>query len=78
MDIISRNVKTNMDFTYIKKYIPYAVEFNTENLNTGVLPGESEKCNGVWLFIHDKEETVELVDGLLNYSTETTVEGEGE
>lgn len=76
LDIISRNVKTNMNFNYMKKYIPYAVEFNTENLNTGALPGESEKCNGVWLFIHDKEETVELVDELLNYSTENTVEGE--
>lgn len=68
LDIISKNVKTNMDFTYMKKYIPYAVEFNTENLQTGALPGESEKCNGVWVFLHDEVETVEIVNQLFTPS----------
>ena len=64
LDIVKKNVKTNMDFNIIKDYIPYVVEFSTENLKTGVLPGQSEKCNEVWVFIHDKEESEKLIQEL--------------
>ena len=62
IDIIKENVNTNMDFNLIKDYIPYVVDFSTENLQTGALPGASEKCNGVWLFIHDEDEAKKLID----------------
>ena len=61
LDIVKENVKTNMDFDSIRDYIPYVVEFNTDNLKTGALPGVSDKCNGVWVFIHDEEEAEKLI-----------------
>lgn len=78
LDILKENVETNMDFNLMKKYIPYAIEFNTDNLQTETLSGESEKCNGVWLFIHDKDETEEVVNRLFNYNTEVEVQSNNE
>ena len=73
-DIAKNNVKTNFDFNTAKKYIPFAVEFNTSNIKTGMRPGESQKCNGVWLYIRNEEETEVLVNEL--FSTKPTPEGE--
>ena len=61
LDIVKNNVKTNLDFNSIKDYIPYVIEFSTENIQTGALPGVSELCNGVWVFIHDEEESEALI-----------------
>lgn len=71
MDIAKQNVRTNIDFSYAKDYIPYAVNFNTENLTTGTLPGKPEKCNGVWLYIHDKTQTQTLVQELFRQQEES-------
>lgn len=64
MDIAQENVETNLNYDTIKNYIPYAVSINMEGMQTASLPGEPEKCNGVWVYIHDKEETRTLVDEL--------------
>lgn len=64
MDIAQENVETNLNYEDIKNYIPYAVSINMEGMQTASLPGEPEKCNGVWVYIHDKEETRTLVDEL--------------
>ena len=58
------NIKTNMKFDTIKDYIPYAVNFSTENLKTGTLPGTPEKCNGVWIYTVNKRQTAQLVEEL--------------
>lgn len=58
------NINTNMDFDTIKDYIPYAVNFSTENLKTGTLPGTPEKCNGVWIYTVNKKQTEKLVQEL--------------
>lgn len=71
IDIAKENVRTNIDFNSIKGYIPYAVNFNIENLKTGTLPGEPEKCNGVWLYIHDKQKTIELKQELFDEIVES-------
>ncbi len=39
LDIANNYLETNIDFSYIKDYIPYAVEFSTENLATETIPG---------------------------------------
>lgn len=62
--IAFNNVKTNMSFDTIKDYLPYAVSFNTENLQTGTLPGTPEKCNGVWIYTVNKNETKKIVEEL--------------
>ena len=66
LDVAEENVITNIDFNAIKDYIPYAVEFNTENLLTATLPGVSTNKNdaGTWVYIHDKEETAALIQEL--------------
>src|SRR5699024_3000052 len=57
LDIANQYVITNIDLDYAKDYIPYAVEFSTDNIVTGVLPGENTNKNtsGTWVFVHDQE-----------------------
>lgn len=62
--ITFNNIKTNMNFDTIKDYLPYAVSFNTENLQTGTLPGTPEKCNGVWIYTVNKNQTKKIVEEL--------------
>ena len=67
LDVAKENVITNTDFNAIKDYIPYAVEFNTENLLTETLPGTTpdwKTTNNVSIFVVDKEETEELIQEL--------------
>ena len=61
IDIAQKYVKTNIPINLLKQYVPSAVNFNTDNLETGSLPGAPEKCNGVWLFIQDEEESEEYI-----------------
>ncbi len=80
LDVAEENVITNVDFNAIKDYIPYAVEFNTDNLLTATLPGESSNKNdaGTWVFIYDKEETAELVQELFYDRDKAQEEVDGE
>ena len=64
IDIIFSNVQTNMDGNTLKKYIPFLVEFNTEDIKTGYLPGDSVLVNGVYIYKHSESGTKELVDEL--------------
>ena len=67
LDIASRNLITNLNFDVLKDYLPYAVEFSTENLQTGSLPGsvpDISQTNNVSIFVVDKEETEQLVTEL--------------
>ncbi len=67
LDIASRNLITNVDFNTLKDYLPYAVEFNTENLLTESLPGSVpnlSQTNNVSIFVVDEEETQKMVKEL--------------
>ena len=66
IEIANKCVNTNVDMEYAKDYIPYAVEFKTENIVTGVLPGTNSNNNtsGTWIFIHNKTETAKLIQEL--------------
>ena len=67
LDIASRNLITNVDFNTLKDYLPYAVEFNTENLLTESLPGSVpnlSQTNNVSIFVVDEEETQQMVKEL--------------
>lgn len=57
IDIAQTYVKTNIPVDVLKQYIAPAVNFNTDNLETGSIPGVNEKCNGVWVFIANKLQT---------------------
>lgn len=66
LDVAKEYVITNIDFNAAKDYIPYAVEFNTDNLLTDTLPGTNSNKNeaGTWVFIVDKKATEEMIQEL--------------
>ena len=66
LDVAKEYVITNIDFNAAKDYIPYAVEFNTDNLLTDTLPGTNSNKNeaGKWVFIVDKKATEEMIQEL--------------
>ena len=68
VDIVKRNVKTNIkDWNQIKEYIPYAVEFDTDNIQSENIPGDSARIpagTGLWFFLADETKTEELVEEL--------------
>lgn len=80
IDIVKRNVKTNIkDWNQIKEYIPYVVEFNTDNIQSENIPGDSARIpagTGLWFFLADKNKTEELVEEL--FKNEKTKDGEEE
>ena len=64
IDIMNENVNTNMDLTKLKAYVPSAVEFDADNIKTGMVPGTTEMCNGVSIYVANKKKTAELVKEL--------------
>ena len=64
LDIAFNNIKTNLDMESLKYYIPYIFKFNTSNIVSDVLPGENEKCNGIWIYTADKTKTKQVVQDL--------------
>jgi anionic cell wall polymer biosynthesis LytR-Cps2A-Psr (LCP) family protein len=76
VDIASANVTTNMTLSDLKSYIPYAVNFDTENIKTDVVPGTSEMCNGVSIYVANKTKTAEIVAELFSEPEEETEQEE--
>ena len=67
LEIAHKNVETNLELSYIKDYIPYAVEFDTENIKSATLPGTTpdlKDTNGVSIFVANKTETKELIQSM--------------
>ena len=73
LDIINTNVTTNIPLSLAKDYVPYAVDFNVSNLEAATLPGQSEKCNGVWLFIANKKSSQDMVSDFFTFKTEEEI-----
>lgn len=67
LEIANKNVITNIDINVIKDYIPYIVEFNTENLLTATLPGtvpSLKQTNNVSIYVVNPKETKKLIEEL--------------
>ena len=64
VNTIFENIETDLNIDDIKPYIPKAVNFYLNSVISEQLPGESEKCNNVWVFIHDKKETKNMLQKL--------------
>ena len=47
---IFNNIETNISIDKLLAYVPYAIEFDIDNLSMDQLPGESIQKNGVWIF----------------------------
>ena len=73
LEIANKNVETNLDMSLAKDYIPYAVEFNADDMQTATLPGTTpdlKEINNVSVFVVDKTETEKLIKSMF-YSDET-------
>lgn len=72
LEIAHENVETNLELSYAKDYIPYAVEFNTENMQTATLPGTTpdiSETNGISIFVVNKKETDKLIQSMFYSDT---------
>ncbi len=74
IDIAYEYIETNITMSVIKDYIPYALEFSTENIQTGTLPGTNQKINGLWFLKADKAKSKELISQM--FETEQVRDGE--
>ena len=64
MDIVYKNLQTNLKLSDVKDYIPYAIEFDADTVETAVLPGTTSMLNKLSFFEYNKSETEKLVDEL--------------
>lgn len=67
LEIVHENVETNLELSYIKDYVPYAVEFNTENIKTATLPGTTpdlDETNKISIYVVNKKESKELIQSM--------------
>ena len=66
LDVAKEAIITNVNFDVAKDYVPYAVEFNTLDLLSDVLPGGNTNKNpsGTWVFVYDTQKTKKLVQEL--------------
>lgn len=67
LEIAHENVETNLELSYIKDYIPYAVEFSTENLKTATLPGttpDMKETNNISIFVTDEKAAKEMIQSM--------------
>lgn len=74
LEIAHKNVETNLELSYIKDYIPYAVEFNTDNLQTATLPGttpDMKETNNVSILVVNKKLTQELIQSMFYSDNQT-------
>ena len=78
VDIIKENVTTNIkNWSTIKDYVAYAVDFSTENIRAESIPGEAGYYNKLSFFIYDQKATDKLVKELFeeqNGAEEETTE----
>lgn len=77
LDIASKNIKTNLPISLVKDYIPYAVEFNTDNLSTATLPGNSIRPGAVYVYQLDQSGTQSVISELFfGGATQETINSE--
>ena len=77
IDIVKENVTTNIkNWSMVTDYIPYAVEFNTENIRAESIPGEANYYNKLSFFIYNEKETKSLLEEIFNEQNGTSSENE--
>ena len=66
INAVSDNLITDLSTSEIMAYVPQLLIFDTENLATEQIPGESETINGISFFVHYENATAELIDELVS------------
>ena len=76
LNVIEQEVETNIDFDTMMEYAPALLNMNADNIQTGMLPGTAQYCNGVAVYLVDEDEAKELVNELFLTSSNTTTNEE--
>lgn len=67
LEIADENIDTNIELNFIKDYVPYAVELNTENIKSAMLPvttPDVKDTNGVSIAVIDKLSAKALIQSM--------------
>ena len=77
LEILFKNVTTGIPLDVLKDYLPYAVNFSTENLRMGLLPGSdtNQTADSSWIYFANKTQTKKIVDQLFLHPEEYDDEG---
>lgn len=72
VSIVFENIETNMNLADVIKYVPAALEFNTENIKTDVLPGDvdSLKPYNLSFYLVDKQKSKQVLNELFDFNKE--------
>lgn len=70
VQVVFENIETNLKMEDIIKYIPSATEFNPENIQSEMLPGEADYIGVLSFYVNDEEETNALVSSLFGLTEE--------
>jgi LCP family protein required for cell wall assembly len=70
IDIAYEYLETNVKVSNIKDYVPYALEFSTDNIETATLPGTTATYNKLSFYVYDKTKTKKLIQEMY-YSDDT-------
>ena len=68
--IVFDNVDTNMKMNEVIKYLPAAIEFDVNNIESANLPGVSARIGpqNLWFFVHDEEETEKIINEMFLFN----------
>ena len=84
IDILYEYVETNLSISDIKAYVPYAINFDINNLKSAVLPGVSVGPTQTgslyapyWFIVINKSETAQLINELYSEPQTETTENTG-
>ena len=66
-DAVFNNVETNLDKDTIYAYATCAINFETENLNSYVLPGSSKMLNSLWFSVYSEESGKKLLSEIKTF-----------
>jgi len=59
--ILKEHMKTNIEISDVRNHIKYIKNFDSEQIKSFTLPGESVYQNKLWYFVYDKEKTQQLI-----------------
>lgn len=72
LNVIEQEVETNIDFDTMMEYAPALLNINADNIQTNMLPGTPQYCNGVAVYLVDKDEAKDVVNELFLTSLNTS------
>jgi LCP family protein required for cell wall assembly len=61
-DILQNYVKTNVNISDITQYMNSIRKIKGDDINAETLPGDSKMIDGAWYFIHNKDETANIIN----------------